>query len=165
MKRSFLPIILLLFAAVFGIGIVSAAEIFAEKVVGAPGEEKIVEVWLSEAPTGLAGYIMAPILVGDEIATIQFIPSEEFILSDIDEENMTASALDLYDAVYAGSEPILLGTLHISAFRAGESVVYFEIVEITDDMGSPIEITQNGIHVQVLGEKVPVTMVGLNIQP
>ena len=158
--RSFLPIILLLTSALLCIGMVSAAEIFAEEIVCTPGEEKIVNVWLSGIPTGLTGYIMTPIIKGDEIATIQFIPSEKFILSNVDEETQTAAALDLYDALLAGPGPVLLGTLDISALKTGESVLYFEITEIIDDMGDPIEITQNGIKIQVLGEKIPI-MVGL----
>ena len=160
--RSLFPTILLILSALLCIGMVSAAEIFAEEIVCAPGEEKIVDVWLSDIPTGLAGYIMQPIIKGDEIATIQFIPSEKFILSDIDEETKTAAALDLYNALLAGPNPVLLGTLHISAVKTGESVLYFEIHEITDDMGDPIEITQNGIKIQVQGEKIPV-MAGLDI--
>jgi hypothetical protein len=148
-------------------GMVSAAEIFAEETVCAPGDEKIVDVWLSETPTGLAGYIMKPVLKGDEVATIQFIPSEKFDLSNTDEETMTASALDLTHALSIGTEPILLGTLHISASKTGESILYFEITEMTDDIGDPIEVAQSGIKIQVQNEglTVPAAIVGLDIQP
>jgi hypothetical protein len=163
--RSFLPFILLIISVLLCIGMVSAAEIFAEEIVCAPGEEKTVEIWLSETPTGLAGYIMTPIFKGDEIAIIQFTPSETFILSSVGEETMTASALDLYDALRVGEETILLGTLYVSALIAGESTVYFEITEITDDMGDPIEITHSDIKIQVQGENVPDTVVGLGTKP
>jgi len=163
--RSSLPITFLLFAVILSIGMVSAAEIFAEEIVCAPGEEKIVEVWLSDTATGLAGYIMTPVFDGNEIATVQFLPSEEFVLSNVDEESMTASALDLYDALSAGSGPILLGTLQVSALQAGEGAVYFEIIEMTDDMGDFVEVTQSGIKIQVLGENVPFAIVGLPIRP
>jgi hypothetical protein len=138
----------------------SAAEIFAEEVVCIPCETKIVEVWLSEAPTGFAKYIMTPVFDGDEIATVRFIPSENFISLNI-EENMTVSAVDLYDVVRVGSGPVLLGTLDISTLKAGESVLYFEITEMTDDIGNPIEITQNGIKIQVQEKGLPATIVGL----
>ena len=155
-----LPIILLIFSLVACIGMASAAEIFAEEVVCVPCEEKIVEVWLSEAPTGFDRYIMTPVLDGDKIATVRFIPSEYFIHSNI-EESMTVSAVDLYDVVSVGSGPVLLGTLDISTLKAGESVLYFEITEMIDDIGNPIEITQNGIKIQVQGEGLSATIIGL----
>jgi len=158
----YIPAILLIFFCVaFSAGVVSAAEIFAEDIVGLAGEEKIVEVWLSDAPAGLAGYIMTPVLTGPNVADISFIPSEQFALSVVDPDTHTVSALDLNDVITSGAAPFLLGTLHILAHEAGESVLYFDIAEMTDDMGEPIMVVQSGITIHVNAEGKPSSMIGL----
>ena len=152
--------LLLIFSALF-CGMVSGAEIMAQEIVCAPGEERVVEVWLVDADAGLAGYIMTPSFNGDAISRLRFVPSDEFMLSEVDEESQRVAALDLYDALHLGSDSYLLGTLFIAASQGGKSVISFDITEMTDDMGEPLEVTQDGIHISV-GEERSNIMIGLD---
>jgi len=162
----YIPAILLIFfcAALSAAG-VSAAEISAEDIVCLPGEEKVVEVWLSDAPSGLAGYIMTPVLHGPVIADISFTPSEQFALFAVDPDTHTVSALDLNDVITSGDSPFLLGTLHILAHEAGECALYFDIAEMTDDMGEQIVVAQTGIIIHVNAEERPPSIIGLLAHP
>jgi hypothetical protein len=165
MMRTPLLILLIFFCAVFSAGLVSAAEISAKDVVSNLGEEKSIEIWLSDAPTGLAGYIITPVLQGEAIADVSFTPSWQFALSSVDSDTQTVSALDLYTVMTPGSSPFLLGTLHILGQAAGEGVLYFDISEMTDHKGEEIEVTQSGITIYVIEEEISSPMVGLQIHP
>ena len=165
MMRSF-PLILLIFlCAMFSAGLVSAAQISAKDVVCSVGGEKNVEVWLSDAPAGLAGYIVTPVLQGQSIADVSFIPSWQFALSSVDPDTQTASALDLYAVMTPEANPFLLGTLRVLGHAAGESVLYFNIAEMTDHVGEEIMVTQSGIPIHVIGEERPLSMIGLEVNP
>jgi hypothetical protein len=165
MMRFIHAILLIFFCVAFSAAGVSAAEISAEDVVCLPGEEKVVEVWLSDVPASLAGYIMTPVLAGPNIADISFIPSEQFVLSAVDPDTHTVSALDLGDVLTSENAPFLLGTLQIIAYDVGETTLYFEIAEMTDDMGGEIIVTQTGITINVNAEERPSSIIGLQAQP
>ena len=158
--RFNLGVLLLIFSALF-CGIVSGADITAQEIVCTPGEEREVDVWLTDADAGLAGYIMTPVFTGDAITSLRFIPSAEFMLSEVDEESQSVAALDLYDALHLGSDSYLLGTLFIATSQGGNSVISFDIAEMTDDMGEPVEVNQGGIHISV-GEERPNMVIGLD---
>ena len=163
--RSFSLILFIFFCAVFSVGLVSAAEISAKDIACNLGEERSVEVWLSDAPTGLAGYIVKPVLQGAGIADVSFFPSWQFGLSSVDPNTHTASALDLYAVMTPGSNPFLLGMLHIYARTAGESMLYFNIEEMTDHRGESIIANQKGIKIRVSEEERPSSILGLGVYP
>jgi hypothetical protein len=158
----------LLFAAFLICAPTPAAELSADTITCDPGEEITAEIWLLGAVSGLSGYIMTPVLSGDTAADVLFTPAEFFALSDIDSESKTASAVDLLGSITtesAKSDPILLGTVLVSGTHAGEMVLSFDIREMTDDFGNPIEVSQKGINIIIGDGKSTRTMIGLDVQP
>jgi len=160
--RSSLLIFLIFFCVTFSAGLASAAEITAKDIVLSLGEEKSVEVWLSDVPAGLAGFIITPVLQGEIIADISFIPSWQFELASVDPDTQTASALDLYSVMTSDSHSFLLGTLNIIGSATGESVLHFEITEMTDHNGDEIVVTQNGIAIQIIGDEKSASRIGID---
>jgi len=104
------------------------------------GEIAEIQINLSSAPTGLAGYIFNISFNKDVIRVldVEFPAWAKLTDKEIKDDFVLLMAVDLEDEIRENSENINLATLTIKGIRAGESVFLIQHYTIDDDKGERV---------------------------
>lgn len=128
-------------------GVAAAATIQTTGVsLTSAGQTAEIPVTLDAVPAGLAGYKMDVSFSKPGIARITAVSFPEWAaLKNVDgtlpAESATLTAVDLMDAVKAGSPSVPLVTFTVESVAAGTTDLTLTITELTDDSGNPIQFT------------------------
>lgn len=115
-----------------------------------PGETATVELVLSDAPDGVAGFDLT-VSVGDtdllRITEIQV--ADQFGIGEAETtgEGWSVRGADTNDAVESGARAVTLAVITVEAVAAGESEIELQLGQLDDDDGSAITPTVQPIVV------------------
>ena len=123
-----------------------------------PGETATVDVVLTSAPEGLAGYAI-DLSVGNSNALIQgasypdaFGLTSEPTLSE-DGSRITLEAADLNEQVQPGATDVVLATVEVSSGMAGDITLSVEPLQFDADGGSAVDpVSESGTVTVTAGE-------------
>lgn len=124
-----------------------ASEIVIEDATVTPGEDDSVEIVLSDAPQGLAGFELSLAVESDEIAAFRggAYPDEYGMTTDPvledDERTVTVEAADLDDEITPGATDVTIATIGLTGEAPGTTAVRVTNAQLDADDGDPIEAT------------------------
>jgi PGF-pre-PGF domain-containing protein len=116
------------------------------------GEETEVVITMSRAPLGLAGYEMDVSVADPDVAAItgaSFPAWATLNLSRATDTGLMMRAVDLEDAVCAGDEDVVLGTVRVKGLIGGASDLVISVRQIDGDGGALVTTRANTSRVAV----------------
>lgn len=132
------------------------------------GDETEVTITMSRAPWGLAGYEMDVSVADPEVATVtgaSFPAWATLNLSRETDGGLMMRAVDLEDAVCAGDEDVVLGTVRVKGLIGGSSDLQIAVRQIDADGGDLVTTRANTSNVMVspAGETEQAEKVNLDV--
>ncbi|MDD4254555.1 MAG: lectin like domain-containing protein [Methanofollis sp.] len=132
------------------------------------GNETEVSITMSRAPWGLAGYEMDVSVADPEVAAItgaSFPAWATLNLSRETEDGVMMRAVDLDDAVRAGDEDVVLGTVRVKGLLGGSSDLRIAVRQVDGDGGDLVTTRANtsSITVTPVGDAEQGTKVSLDV--
>ncbi|MFC3957392.1 hypothetical protein [Halovivax cerinus] len=123
-----------------------------------PGQGASVDVVLTDAPDGLAGYELTLTLEGDGVASIQGVsyPSEFGLTSNPvvgpEGRSITVEAADVEDEIVAGDRDVTLVTIDVTGHEPGETSLSVTGARLDADGGDAIDVSDEDGTIAVGGE-------------
>jgi hypothetical protein len=120
------------------------------------GNQTAVDLNLSSAPNGVAGYSILLEVDGSDNATIENVTfPEQFDLSTVENQTdsrATLRAVDLDGSIADGQENVALASVQLAGQSAGNATVSATVDRFDDPDGEPIDPQTSAGTVQVLAD-------------